>query len=39
MGGSKVPFNKIQPGGDIIFSDTYKSDGHVGIWLGNGKWI
>lgn len=36
--GSKVPFNQIQPG-DIIFFDTYKSDGHVGIWLGNGKWI
>lgn len=36
--GRRVSFSEIKPG-DIIFFDTYKSDGHVGIWLGNGKWI
>lgn len=36
--GKKVSFSNIQPG-DIIFFDTYKKDGHVGIWLGNGQWI
>lgn len=36
--GTKVQFSNIQPG-DIIFFDTYKKDGHVGIWLGNGQWI
>lgn len=36
--GNKIPLSDAQPG-DIIFFDTYKKDGHVGIWLGNGKWI
>ncbi len=28
----------LQPG-DLIFFDTYKKNGHVGIWIGDGKWI
>jgi hypothetical protein len=30
--------NQIQPG-DIVFFDTYKKNGHVGIYVGNGKFI
>lgn len=36
--GKKVSINEIKVG-DIIFWDTYKRDGHVGIYIGNGKWI
>lgn len=36
--GKRINFADIQPG-DIIFFDSYKKDGHVGIWLGNGQWI
>ncbi|MFD0824227.1 C40 family peptidase [Neobacillus sp. M.A.Huq-85] len=36
--GEQVSFNEIQPG-DLVFFDTYKKDGHVGIYLGNGKFI
>ncbi|NRD81030.1 C40 family peptidase [Bacillus sp. BRMEA1] len=36
--GIKVPYNQAQPG-DIVFFDTYKVNGHVGIYLGNGKFI
>lgn len=25
--------------GDMVFFDTYKKDGHVGIYIGNGKFI
>lgn len=25
--------------GDMVFFDTYKKDGHVGIYVGNGKFI
>ena len=25
--------------GDLVFFDTYKKDGHVGIYLGNGNFI
>ena len=28
----------MQPG-DLVFFDTYKRDGHVGIYIGNGKFI
>ncbi|MGG3801189.1 lysozyme family protein [Metabacillus fastidiosus] len=36
--GKKVSIDEIQVG-DIIFWDTYKKDGHVGIYIGNGEWI
>ncbi|MDQ6598403.1 C40 family peptidase [Bacillus salipaludis] len=36
--GKQVPFDEIQPG-DLVFFDTYKKDGHVGIYIGNGKFI
>lgn len=36
--GRKVSINELQVG-DLIFFDTYKRDGHVGIYIGNGKWI
>lgn len=36
--GKRISINEIQVG-DIIFWDTYKRDGHVGIYIGNGKWI
>ncbi len=25
--------------GDVVFFDTYKTDGHVGIYIGDGKFI
>ena len=25
--------------GDLVFFDTYKTDGHVGIYIGDGKFI
>ncbi len=25
--------------GDLVFFDTYKKDGHVGIYLGNGQFL
>lgn len=28
----------MQPG-DLVFFDTYKADGHVGIYVGDGKFI
>ncbi|AYJ75721.1 putative tail lysin [Bacillus phage BSP18] len=38
-GSSKsVAKSKIQQG-DIVYFDTYKADGHVGIYLGAGKFI
>ncbi|MDE3841061.1 hypothetical protein C0966_17505 (plasmid) [Bacillus methanolicus] len=36
--GTPVNEREIQPG-DLVFFDTYKKDGHVGIYLGEGKFI
>ncbi|WP_342431634.1 NlpC/P60 family protein [Neobacillus sp. FSL H8-0543] len=36
--GTPVDVSDIQPG-DLVFFDTYKKDGHVGIYIGNGKFI
>ncbi|MGE7218507.1 C40 family peptidase [Priestia koreensis] len=36
--GSPVPVSDMQPG-DLVFFDTYKKDGHVGIYAGNGKFL
>lgn len=36
--GQKVSYSNIQPG-DIVFFNTYKVNGHVGIYVGNGQFI
>lgn len=36
--GRRIQLSEIKPG-DIVFFDTYKVDGHVGIYVGNGKFI
>ena len=36
--GKPIPPSEMQPG-DLVFFDTYKTDGHVGIYIGNGKFI
>lgn len=36
--GVAVPASDMQPG-DLVFFDTYKIDGHVGIYAGNGQFI
>ncbi|AIF45740.1 NlpC/P60 family protein [Virgibacillus sp. SK37] len=36
--GKSVSISDIQPG-DLVFFDTYKKDGHVGIYAGKGKFI
>ena len=36
--GTKISTSELQVG-DLIFWDTYKKDGHVGIYIGNGKFI
>lgn len=36
--GTRVSVQNMQRG-DIVFFDTYKKDGHVGIYIGNGKFI
>lgn len=36
--GVAVSPDQMQPG-DIVFFDTYKKNGHVGIYIGNGKFI
>lgn len=36
--GYSVSYENIQPG-DLVFFDTYKVDGHVGIYAGDGMFI
>ncbi|MGN4128083.1 NlpC/P60 family protein [Lysinibacillus sphaericus] len=36
--GTRISMNEIQVG-DLIFWDTYKKDGHVAIYIGNGQFI
>ena len=36
--GTKISLSEAKPG-DLVFFDTYKKDGHVGIYLGGGKFI
>lgn len=36
--GAKISYSQIQPG-DLVFFNTYKTNGHVGIYVGGGKFI
>lgn len=36
--GTRVSYKEAKPG-DLVFFDTYKIDGHVGIYIGDGKFI
>ena len=36
--GTQIAVSEMKPG-DLVFFDTYKQDGHVGIYLGDGKFI
>jgi len=36
--GTQISATQMQPG-DLVFFNTYKTDGHVGIYVGNGKFI
>lgn len=36
--GRPISTDELQPG-DLVFFDTYKKDGHVGIYLGNNKFL
>jgi peptidoglycan DL-endopeptidase CwlO len=36
--GTAVSVSNMKPG-DLVFFDTYKKDGHVGIYIGGGKFI
>lgn len=36
--GTPISVEEILPG-DLVFFDTYKKDGHVGIYLGAGKFL
>jgi cell wall-associated NlpC family hydrolase len=36
--GSRVSASSLQPG-DLVFFNTYKTNGHVGIYIGGGNFI
>ncbi|PKR79403.1 peptidase [Halalkalibacillus sediminis] len=36
--GTKVSYSNAQPG-DLVFFNTYKTNGHIGIYLGGGKFL
>lgn len=36
--GTRVNYSSIKRG-DLVFFDTYKTNGHVGIYLGNGEFL
>ncbi|MDV2581147.1 C40 family peptidase [Alkalibacillus haloalkaliphilus] len=36
--GTRVSPSEMQRG-DLVFFDTYKQDGHIGIYLGNGQFL
>ncbi|MFT8322533.1 MAG: NlpC/P60 family protein [Bacillus sp. (in: firmicutes)] len=36
--GTRVSASEMQPG-DLVFFNTYKTDGHVGIYIGGGQFI
>ncbi|GAE92819.1 hypothetical protein JCM21714_1839 [Gracilibacillus boraciitolerans JCM 21714] len=36
--GTKISLSEAKPG-DLVFFNTYKTNGHVGIYLGNNKFI
>jgi hypothetical protein len=36
--GQSIPPNEMKPG-DLVFFDTYKIDGHVGIYVGDGQFL
>ncbi|WP_226670394.1 coiled-coil domain-containing protein [Metabacillus litoralis] len=36
--GTQISPSNMQPG-DLVFFNTYKTDGHVGIYMGGGKFI
>ena len=36
--GKQISYSEAKPG-DLVFFNTYKTNGHVGIYLGNGKFL
>lgn len=36
--GTKISYSQAKPG-DLVFFDTYKTNGHVGIYLGGGQFL